>query len=66
MRGNQFSDSKSTNEYIQELLDLPDQMEVQCIVAIGYADEEIAPYTEAELVFDRVNYGRFAQQSPEN
>lgn len=63
MRGNQHSDSKSTNDYLKELLGFPDNYEVQCLIAVGYPDEEIAPYTQEELVYDRISYGRFGQKS---
>lgn len=63
MRANQHSDDISTRKYLQGLLDLPEQFDVQCIIAIGYPDEEIAPYTQEELVYDRISYGRFGQSS---
>ena len=49
MRGNNFNDRQSTQDYIAELVDLPSHLQVECVIAIGYADEEKTPYTQQEL-----------------
>lgn len=49
-------------QYITELLGLPDHQVVECIVAIGYADEAVVPYKKEELRFDKVSYNRYGQQ----
>ena len=63
MRGNNHSDSKSTRDYIADLLGLPDNLDVECIIAVGYPGEEIAPYSKGELAFDKVSYNRYGQKS---
>jgi len=59
MRGNNYNDSTSSRDYIAELLDLPDNLDVECIVAIGYAGEEMVPYSKEDLGFDKVSYERY-------
>ena len=59
MRGNNYNESTSSRDYIAELLDLPDNLDVECIVAIGYAGEEMAPYSKEDLGFDKVSYNRY-------
>ncbi len=59
MRGNNHNDGKSSRDYIAELLDLPDNLDVECIIAIGYPGEEMVPYRKEELAFDRVNHHRY-------
>jgi len=59
MRGNNYNDSTSSRDYIAELLDLPDNLEVECIVAIGYAGEEMVPHSKEDLGFDKVSYERY-------
>jgi len=59
MRGNNFNDQKSSRDYVAELLDLPDNLDVECIIAIGYPGEEISPYKMEELHFDKVSYNRY-------
>ena len=59
MRGNKFSDAKSSRDYIAELLGLPENLDVECIIGIGYPAEEVAPYRMEELLFDKVSYNRY-------
>lgn len=59
MRGNKHDDSKSSRDYIAELLGLPENLEVQCIIAIGYPAEEMVPYKKEELQFNKVSYNKF-------
>ena len=62
MRGNNFSDAKSSKDYIAELLGLPDNLDVECIIGIGYPGEEVAPYRMEDLAFDKVSYNRYGQK----
>ena len=59
MRENNYNESKSSREYIAELLDLPDNLDVECIIAIGYPGEEMVPYKKEELDFDKASYNRY-------
>jgi nitroreductase len=59
MRGNNYDDSKSSRDYIAELLDLPDNLDVECIIAIGYPGEDMVPYRKEDLDFDKVSYNRY-------
>lgn len=63
MRGNEYKDGKTTRDYVAELLDLPDNLEVECIIAIGYPGEEMVPYKKEDLPFDQVNYHRYGLKS---
>ena len=64
MRDNHYNDQKSTREYIAEVLGLPDHLEVECIIAMGYAGEEMVPYPKKELAFDKINYDRYGRKEP--
>jgi nitroreductase len=59
MRGNKHDDSKSSRDYIAELLELPENLDVQCIIAIGYPAEEMVPYKKEDLHFNKVSYNRY-------
>ncbi len=59
MRGNAHSDQQSTNEYLAGLLHFPKNLEVLCIIAIGYPDEEKAPYGRDELPADAVHWNKY-------
>jgi nitroreductase len=56
MRGPNFSEGKTSSQYVVELLGLPENLSVECIIAIGYPGEEMHPYKKEELKFDRVLY----------
>ena len=62
IKGNHFSEGKTSTQYIAELLGLPENLTVQCIIAIGYPGEEIVPYKKEELHFDKVSYNRYGRK----
>jgi nitroreductase len=62
MRDNIYNSQTSTRDYIAEILGLPDHLEVECIIAMGYAGEEMIPYQKEELAFDKVNYDRYGRK----
>ena len=64
MKGNNFKEGKTSTQYIAELLGLPENLTVHCIIAIGYPGEEMVPYKKDELRFDKVSYNRYGQKKP--
>jgi len=62
IRGNNCKDGLTSSDYIAELLDLPENLDVQCIIAIGYPGEEVIPYKKEELHYDKVSYNRYGQK----
>jgi nitroreductase len=62
MKGNNYTEGKTSTQYIAELLALPENLTVQCIIAIGYPGEEIVPYKKEELSFDKVSYNRYGRE----
>jgi nitroreductase len=60
MRGNKYDNSKSSRDYIAEILDLPESLDVECIIAIGYPAEEMVPYKKENLHFNKVSYNKYA------
>lgn len=62
MRGNNFSDNQSSKEYIAGLLGLPENLDVECIIAVGYPDEEMVPYKKEDLHYEKVSYNRYGQK----
>lgn len=63
MRGNQYNESESSRDYIAGLLGLPDNLEVECIISVGYPDEKMVPYSKEELAFDKVSYDRYGRKN---
>ena len=62
INGNNFNESATSTQYIAKLLDLPESLTVQCIIAIGYPGEEMVPYKKDELRFDKVSYNHYGQK----
>jgi nitroreductase len=62
MKGNQFKEGTTSTQYIAELLGLPENLTVQCIIAIGYPGEEMVPYKKEELFFDKVSYNHYSRK----
>ncbi len=62
MNGNHFKEGTTSTQYIAELLGLPQNLIVECVIAIGYPGEETAPYKKEALRFDKVSYNRYGQK----
>jgi len=62
IRGNNFKEGTTSSQYIAQLLGLPENLTVECIIAIGYPGEEMVPYKRDELRFDKVSYNHYGQK----
>lgn len=54
MRGRGVKDGPTANETIHDILGLPEDQEVLCVVAIGHAADERRPQDESRLKWDNV------------
>jgi nitroreductase len=50
----------TANEYCKQLLNIPAEMETALILAIGYKQKERKPYTEEQLLFDKIHVNKYA------
>ena len=64
INGNNFKEGTTSTQYIAELLGLPKNLIVECIISIGYPGETMVPYKKDELRFDKVSYNRYGQKKP--
>lgn len=53
-----MSDTPS-DEYIRELLDIPLQMQVLSVIAIGHKAQERPPFDEEKLQWEKIHIGKF-------
>ncbi|MBQ7824046.1 MAG: nitroreductase family protein [Bacteroidaceae bacterium] len=53
------ADEKPADEYVRELLDIPLQMQVLSIIAIGKKDEVKKPFDEEKLQWEKVHVGKW-------
>ncbi len=59
VRNRMKSESQSTEEYLRELINAPQNMRIECIIAIGYKEEEKAPFDETRLKWEKVHRNSF-------
>ena len=64
IRRRQRQDGIDSENYVRDVLDLPDKLRVLAIVALGYPDEEKPSYELDELNYDRVHYNSYGQEIP--
>ena len=62
MRDKMHDGNRTSRDYLIELLGLPEDLFVECIIAIGYPDEDIAPYRKEDLPFNKIHYNRYGQK----
>jgi nitroreductase len=53
------SENVKAEDYIKEILGIPDKYSVECMIAIGYSAEEKQAYSEDELLYDKLHFERF-------
>jgi len=61
MRERMHDDTKTAGEYVAATLDIPEKLQVECIVAVGYPDEEKPPHEKGELQYDKVSLNRYGK-----
>lgn len=59
VRGRFTADGIPSEEYVQELLGMPDTMPVLCIMTFGYKDEVRRPVDTSKLMWEKVHIGRW-------
>ena len=62
VRMREHNDQVTAGAYVAEVLGLPQGMEVECIVALGYPDESKPAYERADLPWACVSHNRFGQK----
>lgn len=50
---------KKAEDYIKEILEIPEKFSVECIIAIGYPAEEKKPYDENRLLYHKLHYNKY-------
>lgn len=50
---------ENVEDYVKKELNIPENYRVECMIAIGYPDEEKSPHKEENLTSDKVHYNSF-------
>ena len=59
VRNRQKDEKQSAEGYLRNLLSFPETLKAECIVALGYKDEEKKPFDDAHILTERIHYGKF-------
>jgi len=59
IRLREHSEGKTAEEYVRELLSVPENYLVECIVGIGYSGEGKEPHSHDSLDWGKVYYNRY-------
>ena len=54
VRSRMFDDQTTSEQYVQNLLRIPEHIKVQCIIAVGYPDEHREPLAADDLKYWKV------------
>lgn len=54
-----FSDYGDAEKEVRKVLNIPEKYGVVCIIAAGYKNENIGPYTDKDVEVSRVHYNKF-------
>ena len=59
MRGRFDKDNNDSADLIRELLDIPGEQQVECIIVLGHKDEVRCPVDPDKLLWEKVHIGKF-------
>ena len=59
MRGRFDKDNNDSADLIRELLDIPGEQQVECIIVLGHKDEVRRPVDPNKLLWEKVHIGKF-------
>ncbi len=62
VRGRYYSDEMESETYVQNLLDMPDNIMPVCIVTLGYPDETRNPQNIDKLQWDKVHISEWKER----
>ncbi len=60
IRKRRHDGGKSAEEYVRELLGLPEQIKVEAIIGIGHPGETKSPVPAGDLQYEKVKYNRWS------
>ncbi|BCJ96846.1 nitroreductase [Anaerocolumna cellulosilytica] len=59
IRERMTTEDKTAEAYVKEVLGIPLQYGVECVIALGYPAEEKEPYSEEKLPLDKIHSEKF-------
>ncbi len=65
VRGRDTADNEPSENYVRELLGIPNEMVVQCVMTFGYPAETRKPVDPEKLQWEKVHIGRWTADEAE-
>lgn len=62
IRNRMHNDTKTAEEFVKEALGVSEKRNVECIIAVGYPDEQRAPHREEDLEYTRVHRDKYGNK----
>lgn len=59
IRGRFTADDIPSDEPVRELVGLPEEFPIECIITFGYKDEQRKPVDPSKLLWERVSIGKY-------
>jgi nitroreductase len=59
IRKRMHDQTKTAEQYIRELLNIPERLNVESIIAIGYPDEKKFPHPKKDLQYEKIYYNMY-------
>jgi len=59
IRERQYNEDIKSEEYIKQVLKVPESVKIECMIAIGYPDEEKASHDEESLLYNKIHKEKF-------
>ncbi len=61
IRERMHSETKTSEEYVREVLKIPGEMKVESMVAVGYPDEKKPPHRKEKLQYEKVYRNQYGK-----
>ena len=61
IRKRMHDQAKTAEQYIRELLNIPKNLNIESMIAIGYPAEKKSPYPKEDLQFEKVHYNGYGK-----
>lgn len=62
IRERMYKEGITAEEYVREILGIPDSLKVESIVSIGYPDEARSLHTDDELLWGKIYHNSYAKE----
>ncbi len=59
IRNRMATEEVSSDQYVKDELEIPDNYSVESVIAIGYPEEALPPHSKDDLLFEKIKYGSF-------